>query len=587
MDQKNYLELITAFNSDKEIIALREKYKEPTFFEIISKQRSETTYSSFLKWMFQSSSTDLNSVSPILLLLDILVKRSEEQNRINEYIEDEFKRDIVTRNFQINSIEVETEKSVGVLVGELKDKWGEAEKLKSDEQEKLIQKCQDRIDIFIKCKLDNGKELQVIIENKIDSTEGISKNTPKTYVDTYDTSDQTERYYIATKRGKNKELKQLYIYLSPSTENECNCSNFIRITYQDIIDGIIIPMLSTTSLSSRARFFLEELKTELTFPSLEGNNVKSSIAISNENSERFGNLWKEHGQLIIDAAIATSQSTIWYIEDTTGNVENKEIVRFYYDHPPKSELLEKIPDEQEKQKLKNKTRLQYKIVIKSINGFKDKGELASLNFGECKCNDTELLRIFWDNNKRFLLAIMNGLPKEERKKIECLTTEVSKRDNTKYRVYYGTGQDSDLNKKWLTKDKGANNSETAWMIIRAWVEMKMEGNVTLQELNTAFPPKQCNEYYYKNNKIFNNLFYSYIESGIYQGDQGTDYENVQIEAGGWDLYKPKDENDRKFRIHTTYGDVIMLKVWRKNDLHKLIEHVKKITKGELSIQPDR
>ena len=55
-DQKveyNYLQKIIEFNSDKDIIALREKYKEPTFFEIISKQRSETTYSSFLKWMFQ------------------------------------------------------------------------------------------------------------------------------------------------------------------------------------------------------------------------------------------------------------------------------------------------------------------------------------------------------------------------------------------------------------------------------------------------------------------------------------------------------------------------------------------------------
>ena len=47
----DYYKMIIDFNSDKDIIALREKYKEPTFFEIISKQRSETTYSSFLKWM--------------------------------------------------------------------------------------------------------------------------------------------------------------------------------------------------------------------------------------------------------------------------------------------------------------------------------------------------------------------------------------------------------------------------------------------------------------------------------------------------------------------------------------------------------
>ena len=127
MNKMDYLASITAFNSDKEIIALREKYKEPTFFEIISKQRSETTYSSFLKWMFQSSSTDLNSVSPILLLLDILVTRSEEQKRKDNvvqeivHIDDEFKRDIVTRNFQINSIEVrkdgQYDKNALVFVG--------------------------------------------------------------------------------------------------------------------------------------------------------------------------------------------------------------------------------------------------------------------------------------------------------------------------------------------------------------------------------------------------------------------------------------------------------------------------------------
>ena len=57
----DYQEMMIKFNSDKDIIALREKYKEPTFFEIISKQRSETTYSSFLEWLFQSSSQQKNN----------------------------------------------------------------------------------------------------------------------------------------------------------------------------------------------------------------------------------------------------------------------------------------------------------------------------------------------------------------------------------------------------------------------------------------------------------------------------------------------------------------------------------------------
>lgn len=575
MNKMDYLASITAFNSDKEIIALREKYKEPTFFEIISKQRSETTYSSFLKWMFQSSSTDLNSVSPILLLLDILVTRCEEQkrkdNEVQEivHIDDEFKRDVVTRNFQINSIEVETEKSVGRLVDELKDKWKSCDILKKEDEEKLIQKCQDRIDIFIKCHLDNNQELQIIIENKIDSTEGGGKNNPKTGVGEYDESDQTKRYYIATKRDETDRLKQLYIYLSPSVDNECDCKSFIRITYQDIIDGIIVPMLSTTSLSSRARFFLEELKTELTFPSLEGRNMKSSIAISNENSEKFGNIWKKHGQLIIDAAVATSESNIWYI------ARPKNIC--YYDYPPTQELLEYLPKETKKT-LSRKP--QYRTVLKVIES---NNELYS---GQYKIDkDLELLNMFWDNNKRFLLALMNGLPDEERKKIECLSAEVSKRDNTKYFVYYD-GQC--LNPDYLGKeDKAANNSETAWMIIDQWAQTQEE--ITLELLRNKFKASECNKYYEKGFYL-KNLFYQYRTNGEYIVD-GSRFEGQIAEAGGWDFYKPKNKEDRKFRIRMSNGeDAIMLKVWRKSELNRLIEWVTKekyFGDKELSVQPNR
>lgn len=571
----NYFKLITDFNSDKEIIALREKYKEPTFFEIISKQRSENTYSSFLKWMFQSSSNDLNSVSPILLLLDILVKRGEEQKQQNpiEYIDNSFKQQIVTRNFQLNSIEVETEKLVGVLVDELKTIYKNAENSDVD-QDLLIKKCQDRIDIFIKCHLDNNQELQIIIENKIDSNEGLNKKQVQTGCKVYDESKQTSRYHIATKRNRYDKLKQLYVYLTPSLNNECDCDNFIKITYQDIIDGIIVPMLSTTSLSSRARFFLEELKTELTFPSLEGSNVKSSIAISNENSERFNKIWERHGKLIIDAAIATSESDIWYIKNNNNC--------FYYDHAPTQALLDLLPQEKKSSLLSSKPH--YSTVQKKINEVKD------LDSNLCKINgDDDLLKMFWENNKRFLLALMNGLPEEERKKIECLSAEVSKRDNTKYHVYY----DGDcINNHYLGENKPANNSETAWIIIAYWAYWaSQQSPVTLDGLREKFNPANCNKYYAKGDYL-KHLFYEYNKDGEYEVD-GEKFKGQDLvaEAGGWDFYKPKDDNDRKFRIKINDDkDAIMLKVWRKSELNRLIELVtnnEDYFDGKLSVQPDR
>lgn len=563
MENINYLQIITDFNSDKDIIALREKYKEPTFFEIISKQRSENTYSSFLKWMFQSSSTDSNSVSPILLLLDILVKRSEEQNDNSDLIDDLFKKDVVSRDIKINSIEIETEKYVSELVSELKQKY----EIETDlDEDKLIQKCEDRIDIFIKCILDNEKELQIIIENKIDSGEGLKKNNKKTGIVAYDSCYQTKRYFIATKRKDRENVKQLYVFLSASKDSKCDCPRFIRITYQDIIDGIVAPMLTSTSLSARTRFFLEELKTELIFPSLEGNNIKSSIAISNENTQKFGEIWEKYSRLIIDAAIAhTSDSGFWYIKERNETT--------YYNEKPIKALCEISKQEWSK-------GLRYENV-------RQDAMKKNIESDECKIEkDADLLQKFWENNKRFLLALMNGLPNDKREKIERLITEVSKSKNTKNRIYYG---DTCLNDN-LLKGKPANNSETAWLIINKWVEKEIDAgrNVDLTTLQKKFTCAVCNPYY-ATGRWFKNLFYEYNSNGLYKTD--GDAENiVEFKAGGWDIYKPKDEeHDRKFRIKMSNNkDAIMLKVWRKDAVEKLIKLVtdsknKYFEKGELLI----
>jgi hypothetical protein len=421
--------------------------------------------------------------------------------------------------------------------------------------------------------LDNNQELQIIIENKIDSNEGLNKKQVQTGCNDYDQRQQTSRYYVATKRKNQETLKQLYVYLTPSLNNECECDNFIKISYQDVIDGIIVPMLSTTSLSSRARFFLEELKTELTFPSLEGRNVKSSIAISNENSERFNKIWKRHGNLIIDAAIATSESDIWYIRDGQNCA--------YYDHAPRKELLDRLPPENKSLLRKNPHYETVQREVEKVNDLDLKSDLYKID------GDEDLLKMFWENNKRFLLALMNGLPEDERKKIECLSAEVSKRDNTKYYVYF---DGKSINEDYLGQDKPANNSETAWIIIAHWVSLQNQ-KVTLDDLRQNFNPANCNNYYAKGDYL-KHLFYVFDNDGEYKVD-GDKFKGQDLvaEAGGWDFYKPKDGNDRKFRIKIEDDkDAIMLKVWRKSELNKLVELVTSNAQyfgGKLSVQPDR
>ena len=641
-DQKveyNYLQKIIEFNSDKDIIALREKYKEPTFFEIISKQRSETTYSSFLKWMFQSSSTDLDTVSPILLLLDVLVSRDK-----GGLIDNNFKKHIITRSFKINDIEVETEKSVSVLSSELSSNGTkDLAELNKDEIKNIIAKCQDRVDVFISCNIElegKTKKLQIIIENKIDSSQGGYKDTNKIGVDKYINASQTDRYYIATANKEDESLYQLYVYLLPKTsdftkeriasninvlrskfEKETGQTkkgklenqliqleqlqvneNFIEIYYQDIVDSIVSPMLASSTLSTRERFFLEELKTELTFPSLESNNVRNSIANSDEYAVKFSDLWIEYKKLIIDAAIATSESEIWWIDDN------------YYNYQPKVELINKCLDINEskvkeqdwinegsendkcKERLEGDKSIYYFNRSYWYSKLEDFAGRLEIKTGSTKsvesiigANNTnnELLKSFWDSNKRFLLAFMNGLKEEDHNKIKCLTEEVSKRDTTKYKIYFG---EECLNDLWLNK-KPANNAETAWLIIKAWAEKVKNSKVSLDNLqNTYFTPQDCNPYY-QSSRWFKYLFYENKgKDGEYAYDVTEDSEPVI--AGGWDFYNPKNDRDKKFCISTKEGEnyAIMLKMWRKDGLQKLIKHVtdsKYFKEGTLTIQPDK
>ena len=82
-----------------------------------------------------------------------------------------------------------------------------------------------------------------------------------------------------------------------------------------------------------------------------------------------------------------------------------------------------------------------------------------------------------------------------------------------------------------------------------------------------------------------NLFYEYNKDGKYTAD-GTQSDGYEVKAGGWDFYKPKDDNDLKFQFELSDGTkVIMLKMWRKNNLKILYEYVKKSTGMDIDIQP--
>ena len=182
MTYDDYLKQIITFNSDKDIITLRERFNQPSFFEMISRERSETTYSAFLRWLFQDSQ-DGQTSNPLTLLLDLLVRRCEEQKDYvksvltNEYV----KRSVVTRGITVKNVRATTEKSVSSLTQEIILNARRSIRtgiIPDSDLTKIAAKSQDRMDLFIECDIESdnkaviAKSLQIIVENKIDAGKG-------------------------------------------------------------------------------------------------------------------------------------------------------------------------------------------------------------------------------------------------------------------------------------------------------------------------------------------------------------------------------------------------------------------------------
>lgn len=568
MNYNQYLDQIIAFNSDKKVVSLREKFNKASFFEIISKERSETTYSAFLKWLFLENSTVDDACSPLAFLLDILVRRCEEQKPEVDTVlkKTEVKKSIVTRRLSMDAIKIGTEVPVSVLTQAIVNgKHHIAGVLPPDQLEKLAAKSQDRIDLVIECDIKSddlkAKKLQIIIENKIDSSEGGKKTNRITGVPAYDGASQTTRYYLGSKfstviygEGTKEyadgfETLQLYVYLTPESSHDIPGvdNHYIQISYQDIVDGILLPMLSSSNISSRRRFFLEEFLNQLVYPSLNGTYMRPSIAIGKEHSAELSEVWNKFQPLLTDSAIAAAESNLWIVDDS------------FFDHQPRAEVLSLLQEKgvQHPDIINGgwKPNLRYSRIQEIAHSFGIETEAVSLSVSEtCK----ELLSAFWDKNRRLLTAIINGMKPEDRQKAEALLMDVSKRDTTKYNVYY---QDKCLNSRPLGK------AETVLCIIKLWSKLHND-NITLQELRDTFPVSY--NPYYEKGQWYSHLFY--LEGDChYDGPNGDE----SVPTSKWDI------DVQKYSISTKDGRVVFLKMWRKDGLEHFIQAV-----NETQLFPD-
>ena len=309
------------------------------------------------------------------------------------------------------------------------------------------------------------------------------------------------------------KCQPMMIYLTPSGAQSPKCKSFIHITYQDLLDYVISPAAISARLlnvGSDARHLIEGYIRNLSCPAMSDEKKGYSI-LAIEESEK-----QQLNQIFQSPAYQTALCTIYPTEaKALLNLNNKEDAKSQEDSGAK-ELIEDFWNANEDF---------FKVVL--YNQFKD-----------CTTNLEIVKRIIKENN----------------------------RDNTRYWVGLSEGN-------WLnSKGKPASKSEASYLIFKAFCEQWSKNNpdrsLSLEKLRESFPGN-LNKYY--RDRYFQHLFYELDDNLCFDVPE-TKHCNVKVNADvdTWEFYK--DENHEFPYVESP--KIRSLKMWRKGDFEKLIEHAK-------------
>ncbi len=286
---------LTDYHLNPENEKIQSYFEKDNIWKILDIQRYEPSHSAFLAWFFKQ---DVSQYTPIKALLHLIIAKASAKTDKNILVNDWnktpdmnfFSNSILTGSFSIKSVSVDKEFVINKV--------------------SKIRYC-DKIDIFIRCSIvlyekkgiEQEKNLEIIIENKVDSKEGESKNSiiltnPTPSEEEYKNLKQTKRYYFAlSKENNNRKYNvdyQLFVYLTPfSKQSESN--NFIVLSYQDLVDYILEQYLKRSDINQYARDLVESYLHNLGNP--YNKNNKEILAMTTEERDLLVSFYERNENL--------------------------------------------------------------------------------------------------------------------------------------------------------------------------------------------------------------------------------------------------------------------------------------------------
>ena len=292
----NIEKLIISHNKDAQNRKMVAFYDRKSTMEKMGIARSETAHSAFLANLLKSDNGLGLEESAIMWLLHILIEREDNATAYNSTsskspIPTDVKAAVLSQTLKYDIEEITTEK----LIADVAHSYFAVNYKRK--------KCDDRLDIYIKLKV-NGlsvKYLEIVIENKVLQDENGQKSKNGFG---YNSLTQTQRYYTACSYNKSSDTAQLFVFLTPEEveeETKAEDKHFIQISYQDVLDTIIIPQLDNNMLTINERQELENYVDALNLPTLDIQAKKRIVmAMTKEARTDKQTYLKKNKELIIN-----------------------------------------------------------------------------------------------------------------------------------------------------------------------------------------------------------------------------------------------------------------------------------------------
>lgn len=293
-------ELLINYNIDSKNIAIKNYYETDNLWKTLRIERDENKHSAFLAWLFRQAARTYNS--PMVNFLNLLVRQASDE-QLSKHGMKELRRAILSQSLVVKNVEIRTEKQICQLSNI---------------------RYTDRLDLFFECDIigvESYNKLEIILENKIDSTEGGSKIQSKVANPTqeeiaYTKKKQTERYYYACSKecgNRNDAFNpgktlQLFVFLTSQDSQQPVDNNFIKVSYQNLVDYILEPYSKQEDVDEHTKMSINEYLRILGNPY---NNNMSTMAITSEERELLIDFYQRNEVLFkkaVEVMLASSES---------------------------------------------------------------------------------------------------------------------------------------------------------------------------------------------------------------------------------------------------------------------------------------